>query len=118
MPVQLIWIEAHFPSLAPVLAGFIILQHDTRGSTSFVVNLLKDWRFVPTQDDQEVLTEMEGFVRSMLEEDFVGGMIALQEASNTLRFSVPLQLVGFSSDIHTLSRELGKILLTPQETKS
>lgn len=115
MPIELILIEAHYPGRAAVLAGFILLgdglQGETTGNRTAKVNLLKNWSFVPNEEDREVLEGMEECIRSLLEDDVERGIKTLEGASNVLRFSDPLQVLGGMTDLAGLSLELNRLLL-------
>lgn len=111
MPVELIWIEAHYPGHAAVLAGFILLGDGPMKGRSFEVSLLSDWSFVATEEDREVLAGMEEHIRSMLEDDLEHGIKTLQEASNVLRFSDRLRVCLKIADVAGLRHELTRLLL-------
>lgn len=115
MPIELILIEAHYPGRAAVLAGFILLGdglgNESTGSRTAEVSLLRNWDFIPSEEDREVLEEMEECIRSLLEEDADRGIKTLEGASNVLRFSNPLQVLGGMTDLAGLNLELTRLLL-------
>lgn len=115
MPIELILIEAHYPGRAAVLAGFILLGGGLgNGSTArrtAEVSLLRNWSFIPSEEDREVLEGMEECIRTLLEDDVDRGIKTLEGASNVLRFSNPLQVFGGMTDLAGLSLELTRLLL-------
>lgn len=111
MPVELIWIEAHYPGRTAVLAGFILLGNEATKERIVEVSLLRDWSFVSSEDDREVLTGMEGFICSLLKDDLERGLAVLQNASNVLRVSDRLQVIGGKADISELRCQLNRLLL-------
>lgn len=111
MRIDLIWIEIHLPGLPGMLAGFVLIDLEA-APPRVEVSLHEDWRFIPTEEDREVFAGMEDYIRSVLGEDLEQGLSILEEASNSIRFSERLRLVGPAVDASTLSKELRRLLLS------
>lgn len=110
MSLELIWIEAHFPQLPPVLAGFVLLDCEEH---CFAAKLLDDWSFLPDEEDRDVLAGMEEYILCLLQDDLEAGIRTLQEASNVIRFSTRLRIsAGTYDKLTRLSEELARLLLT------
>lgn len=112
MPIDLIWLEAHLPGLPAMLAGYILIGHERGSHNTLAVSLHKDWSFIPSED-RDVLAGMEDYLRSLLEEDLERGLSTLSEASNVIRCSDRLRLVGPKAvEVSGLSQQLDRLLLS------
>lgn len=112
MPVDLILLEAHLPGLPAVLAGFILIDQEPAAPVRVTVSMHKGWGFVRSEEDRDVLAGMEDYLRSLLEEDLERGLSTLKEASNVIRCSDRLRLVGPAAEISVLSQQLDRLLLS------
>ncbi len=87
MPIEIILLEVHHPSLPrPVLAGFGLLDES---AGRWEVRFSKDWGMIHDTDDRAVLEGMGDFLRSL---DPLSALSILEQSSNVIRCSDRLEI--------------------------
>lgn len=111
MQPDVIWIEVHYPGQPPMLAGFVLLGSDATGRPKVDVSMMRDWTFIPDQENRDVLSGMESFLQSLFAESIESALDWLQQSSNVIRCSDRLRLPAHTSELESLSNSLRRLLL-------
>lgn len=115
MPVEIIWLEVHHPSLRnPVLGGFGLLDSP---AAKWAVRFNSDWDCIPDSEERAVLEGIEEFLAPL---DATTALQVLSESSNVIRCTNRLEVLS-KTPFEDLLEHLSALLLkrnSKTETRS